>query len=328
MNSIRLVLSSILASMMLVGCGAITQPNLDLVNEYKQPVKVNPDEKLVYVIRESSSYGGARGLWIAHNENVIADLGSGDYTYFKVPVGTNTINAVQATSGSGYVAVDDQNNDPVFMKFLYGKGEMILLPKDLGITYVMQYDYVQPLLKKRKNDGYEIGVMNPARFNNLKIMSKTDKLIEPDNNSSVITFFIDSDYAAKSTIWIDSTIAGNLDKKSFFQLRVSSGKHYFYVKGQAYYALETNIETGKNYAVELNFSMGWNAAHATLTPIDLNEQSLSSLLSDLRPMKLDTPLADNILQRIQTAQPILNKIKYEIDTGKKIPKVLESSFGK
>ena len=323
---LKVIIISILG-LIFTGCGAITQPNLNLVKNYKQPVKVKSDEKLVYVIRESTPVGAARGLWVAHNKNVIADLGSGDYTYFKVPVGINTINTVQATTGVGYFAIDELNNETVFLKFNYAKGEIIQLPKNIGITYVMEYDYVSTLKKKRKNDGYEIGVMNLAKFDNLKIMSKTNKLLEPDSSSSVLTFFCDQDYKNKATIWHDTNIAGNLDQKSFFQIKLPAGKHYFYVKGQVYYALEANIKAGKNYAVELDVSIGWNAAHTPLKPINLNEKNLSSLLSNLTHLKLDKPLKDNIIKRIKIAQPILNKVKGQIDTGRKIPKTLESNFG-
>ena len=62
------------------GCSGKMSINKDLVKNYKQPISVASNETLVYVIRESAFAGGGRGLWVAHNDKVIADLGSGEYT--------------------------------------------------------------------------------------------------------------------------------------------------------------------------------------------------------------------------------------------------------
>lgn len=319
----------VLTLLVTTGCSSISQPDLNLVKEYQKPIETKPNEKLVYVIRESNVVGAARGAWIAHNKHTVADLGSGDYTYFTVPVGVNTINVSQNISGVGYFAIDEKNNDTVFLKYLYTEGKMVKLPKDLGITYVMKYNKVSPLKNVRKNDGYELGVMNLAKFDNLKIMSKASNLMHPTDKTSIITFFTEDNYSpySSATIWHNNTIAGNLNGKNYFQIRVPKGKHYFYVKSQVYYALEANIEGGKNYAVKVTSSLGWTAPHVTLNPIDLRGKRLSSLISNLNHEKLDVPLADNIVKRIENAQPILNKVKNEIVSGSKKPKILDNSFG-
>ncbi len=315
----------------LSGCGAITSPNLDLVKQYKQPVQVEENETLVYVIRESAFAGGARGLWIGHNKHIVGDIGSGEYVYFKVPKGINTINAVQAKTGFGYYAVDaTESKEPVFIKYEYTTGQVIRLSKEMGITYAMNYKTGKQLNNEVYNDGYEKGVMNLAMFSELNIMSKANELLQPDENTSIITFMKPSEFArnARFSIWSDSSLVGNLYANDYFQVRVPAGKHYFYTRGQVYYALEANIVAGKNYAVELDISMGWTEAHAKLKPINLNEENIDSILKSLNHIKLNNPLDDNILKRTELAQPTLKIIKSEILSGKKIPNVLPNNFGK
>lgn len=339
MKLIYKVLILVLFTLLFVGCGAITIDK-ESVKQYKKPTNVSSDETLVYVIRESSFVGGARGLWIGHNKNVVADIGSGDYTYFKVKEGINTINAVQTKTGTGYYAIDKVHQEPLFLKYNYITGKIEKLSNDLGISYISNYDESKVLTNKRPNDGYINGLLNLAMYENLNIMTETNTTLLPDSNNAVITFIRHDSFAdiLKYTIWDDKGIVGNLDAQSYFQVKVPKGKHYFYVKSQVTYALEADVEANKNYVVELNVGMGWTTAHVKLIPIDLekSDKNLSDYetLPDIekwkkasKHLKLEDNLDDNIKERVKLALLVIEKIKAKIISGNKTPEKLKMEYG-
>ncbi len=320
---------AIVLSLGFSGCGAITVDK-NLVKSYEKPIRVSSDETLVYVIRESSFVGGGRGLWVGHNKDIITDLGSGDYTYFKVKKGINTINAVQTMTGFSYYAIDETSAEPVFLKFNYAKGTVERLPNDLGISYISKYSEVKTLPDVRHNDGYLNGLLNLAMYKNLNIMTESNATLVPDNKNAVITFIRPDTFAdvLKYTIWSDNGIVGNLNAKSYFQVKIPEGKHNFYVKSQVTYALEANVMANKNYVVELDVGMGWTTAHVKLNPIDTNNNNkYLGWIRSSKHLKLNEVLDDNVKERIELALPVIRKIEAKLVSGEKTPMHLTSDFG-
>ena len=58
---------------------------------YVEPQPPGPNETLVYVVREKSSFGGAQKLAIIDNGMVVGVLTPGTFMYFKVPSGQHEI---------------------------------------------------------------------------------------------------------------------------------------------------------------------------------------------------------------------------------------------
>lgn len=314
------------------GCGSLSVDN-NSVKSYKKPVVVSNDETLVYIIRESSFVGSARGLWVAHNKDVVADLSSGDYTYFKVKKGINTINLVQGKIGSHYYAIDEVSPEPIFLKFAPMSPALVKLSKDLGITYVTKYNEVKTFDEKKENDGYINGLLNLAMYPNFNMMTETNQSVIPDENHAVITFIRSSNFAEalKYTIWSDNGPLGNLEGKSYFQVKVPRGKHYFYVQGEGIYTLEANVEANKNYVIGLDVGMGWMTAYVKLNPIDLSIEKSNNEYNEwkksCKQMKLIDPLDSNIKTRIEMALPEILKIKNNILSGEKDTAELKVEYG-
>lgn len=312
------------------GCSTI-EINKDLVKSYKKPILVSENETLVYIIRESSLVGGARGLWVGHNRDTIADLGSGDYTYFKIKKGINTINSTQIMAGIAYYAIDEMSTEPIFLKFDYAKGTVERLPNDLGIAYISKYKKVKTLDDINNNDGYVNGRLNLAMYSNLNIMSESNDTLIPDSNNAVITFIRPSTFADvfKYTIWSDNNIVGNLDGKSYFQIKIPEGKHNFYVKSQITYALEANVVANKNYVVELDVWIGLTTPFAKLKPININNnQEYLEWMKTSRHLNLNENLSDNIKARIELALPAIRDTNSKLVSGAESPEYLPSNFGK
>ncbi len=80
----------------LTGCGANQYGVRDA--SYAPPAAPGPDETLVYVFREDSSFGAARKFAIIDNDTVMAVLTPGTFSYFRVPSGEHEIVAYMAPS--------------------------------------------------------------------------------------------------------------------------------------------------------------------------------------------------------------------------------------
>lgn len=311
------------------GCSTISI-NKNLVKNYKNPVSISNSETLIYIIRESAFIGGGRGLWVAHNDKVIADLGSGEYTYFKVKKGIHTINVVQARKGSGYMSIDRTYKKPLFFKYNYTEGKMEEIPYELGISYIADYDKVNLLASPRPNDGYEAGIFNLSLFKELNIMEKSNKNLLPDKQHSIITFvFPWNSSAISSTIWSDNGIVGNLKANQYIQIKVPKGKHKFYIKSVADIVLEADIDVGKHYRVEIDKTEYFTGSHFSIdplvkfVPIDLS-QDVKKLKSSLEQVQVKKNLDNDINQRINFTLAEIKKKKLT----KNVSSVLKKEFGK
>jgi len=80
----------------LAGCGA--NPYGVRETPYTAPAAHGPDQTLVYVFREDSSFGAARKFAIIDNDTVMAVLTPGTFSYFLVPSGEHEIVAYMAPS--------------------------------------------------------------------------------------------------------------------------------------------------------------------------------------------------------------------------------------
>jgi hypothetical protein len=86
-----LVLATLLA-----GCGA--NPYGVRETNYVAPASPGPDETLVYVFREDSSFAAARKFAIIDNDTVMAVLTPGTFSHFRVPSSEHEIVAYMAPS--------------------------------------------------------------------------------------------------------------------------------------------------------------------------------------------------------------------------------------
>lgn len=248
----------IIVAMLFVGCGHLSI-NEEAVKQYKKPIKIDDNETLVYVIRDSNLFGAARSISVGVNDKIVANLDSGDYTYFKVNNGINNINITQGMMCSGYYALDSTSKDPVFLKYNYLDGTVEKLPTKLGISYIDSYHESTINNWQMENYGYINGLLNLANYHNLEIMSESNSTMQPDENNAIVTFIRTSNFhevmfignKSEYTIWDEKGIIGNLNYGSYFQVKLPEGKHTFYAKGFMFDVLEANIKANKNYVIEL-----------------------------------------------------------------------------
>jgi hypothetical protein len=106
-------LALLFLTMLLAGCGANTYG----VKEagYVAPGAPGPDETLIYVFREDSSFGGARKFVIIDNDTVMAVLTPGTFSHFKAPSGEHEIVAYMAPSPIMHYRVTPAPGKTVFL---------------------------------------------------------------------------------------------------------------------------------------------------------------------------------------------------------------------
>ena len=111
------VLAIVVSALTMAGCASSVKVNPKLVEQYQPAVSVGDQETLIYIIRQNAFAGSAQQLWVACNENYIAQIHAGDYCYFKAPAGLNTINLRQMQIPFGFYRVDNRPGETVFLYF-------------------------------------------------------------------------------------------------------------------------------------------------------------------------------------------------------------------
>lgn len=223
----------------------------------------------VYIIREKSFVGGARDIWIAANDQVVASLSNGSHVRLTLDQVINSINAVQGKAGFAYMALDNKAGETTYARIEYTKGTLTEIPADEGAALVAKTKPMTLLDPVRPNDAYDNLLVNPELLG-LGLVSTAVEPLATDEHSAVISFYRPGKLAAQVpfSFWTQDGYAASLYGGQYVQLRVAPGSHRFVGLSERLSALEMSVEAGKEYAVELDVGMGWNQAHIKLLPVD------------------------------------------------------------
>lgn len=261
----------ILMSVMLSGCVTTYKTEPDLIQSFKEPI-VPANKTGIYVIRGSNFLGLARGIWVAINDKVVADLPNSSHVYLELDSGINTLHFVQAIAGYGYLAVDNKPGEILYARFGYGIDNVTeFLPKDLGKSMVMQTAKVEPLMEKKENTAYVNLLLNPGILK-LPIMIDSPQEPTPDASHAVVRFYRSGRLipSVAFDIWNQDGYIGSTKGETYFSAKLKPGHHVFVAKSERYSVLDAELVANKEYAVELDVGIGWQQAHIKLLPIDLN----------------------------------------------------------
>lgn len=141
----------LLLTVLLAGCGANTYGVREAA--YAPPAPPEPNETLIYVFRENSSFGGARKFAIIDNDTVMAVLTPGTFSHFKVPSGEHEIVAYMSPRPVMHYRVTPSPGKTVFLlcRMGYASGTFIE-PVDAqrAREFMSQYRYTEIELKGEK----------------------------------------------------------------------------------------------------------------------------------------------------------------------------------
>ncbi len=331
---LRLVMVSVFAVFM-TGCATTYKVDTTLIKGFQKPV-VPADKTGLYVIRGSNFVGGGRGLWVAVNESVVADLSNGSHVYLELDAGLNTLHFVQAKAGFGYLAVDNKPGETIYAKFGYATtGLTEVLDDDLGQTMVVKTDKAVPLEEKKRNDAYDNLLINPGVLD-YPIMIDSSEILTVDENLALVRFYRPDKLIATWAfdIWNQDGYIGSTKGGSYFTVKLKPGHHVFISRSERYSVLEAELEAGKEYAVELDVGMGWNQAHIKLLPIDLNTDKGSHKVNDWKDSLKETMVnqkiveSDAIAKRIKMGYDYLSNERKAIASNDEPSRSLPAAFGK
>lgn len=331
MNILKISLITLFV-MLFTGCSATKyQVDPKLVEKFQEK-KVAEDKVGVYVIRGSNFQGGARGLWVAMNDKVVADLSNSSHVYLEVDSDINTLHFVQSLAGTGYLALDGRAGETVFAKFDYAVTNATTeLEPALGKTIVMKTDEVQPLKETRKNDAYDNLLVNPSNVG-YEFMKASDEEILPDDEHAVVTFYRPDSLIkdVKFDVWNQSGYIGSTTGGNYFSVKLKAGEHTFFTLSERYSLLKSTLDANKSYAVELDVGMGWNQAHIKLLPINLNKKNkIKKWEAKLKHEVLNTEAMSllGVKTRIELGNDYLTETKEKVDKKEISSRDLPANFG-
>jgi hypothetical protein len=309
----------ILYLVVLSACASTPTVDQQLVKQYTLPVALGEDETLVYVIRQNAFLGAARGLYVALNDRIVANVRTGQYCFFKVTDDINTINLEQ-TVPFGYYRIDHRPGEVVYLYFEMTSGNFYELPQEEGITMVMTSSRAEDLDGPINNNGYTSGIFNPG-FVNLSLMKATNADLRPDSENATITFIRPQSYAKEMVfgIWGEEQFLGNLAGETYFEIKVPAGTYYFLGKSEHFSILKADVETGKQYFVKVAASMGWTQAHIRLLPVtkEKGQDQIQKWRQRCKRMTLDETAIDaHVQKRLDLPLPHIRKALADLSAGK------------
>lgn len=314
----------ILSLLILSGCSATLTADKNLIEKFTPQMVPSDNETLVYVIRKSQILGAGRGLHVAINDKIIANIRSGEYCYFKVDSGINTINIEQQVPSS-YFRLDNRPGEVVYLYFevtSVASWNFSEIPKNLGITAIMKSKLAKDIGKAKNNKWYPSILMNPG-FLNLYLMKETNIQVEPDTENATITFVRPSSYAEDLIIgiWSENEFIGNLKAETYFQIKVPAGEYNFFGKSDLFSVVKEKVEAGKKYFVQVEATMGFIQPHIKLLPVtsDQEQEELQEWLDKDAAKHViidETAIDAQIKERLNLALPHINKALKKVNEGK------------
>ncbi|WP_298773773.1 hypothetical protein [uncultured Shewanella sp.] len=314
--------------LLLSGCATTYKIDPNLVSQFKPEAVPAQDETFVYVIRGANFQGGARGLWLAANKHVLADLSNGSHTLLKLDSGINSIHGVQGLAGFAYAKVDNKPGETLYYQIDYIKGEMKEISYELGASMIMQTKKAKDIGEPRKNDAHDNLLINPSLLG-FPVMKEAEEAMKADDKTAIINFYRMETLIGQVPfdIWSQEGYIGSTTSGTYFQVRVTPGKHTFLSFSERYSVLEANVEAGKEYIVEFDVDMGWNQAHVQLLPIDpkKSEKTIKKWQKKAKLMAVDLDVInqDAFKQRVEAAQEYLATPYEQIKNGKLATRILE-----
>ncbi|PMG93284.1 hypothetical protein [Vibrio breoganii] len=327
------MLMLMLATILLLLSGCATYKVDNELNKQFVDKSVPKGKTAVYVVRGSNFVGGGRGLWVAMNDEVVADLSNGSHVYLEIDSGVNTLAFVQGLAGLAYIPLDYMDQQTAFVRVDYTSKQLAtIIEPDLGKTMVLETSSEKPLDTPRVNDAYDNLMLNPGNIG-YDLMKTSNNDLKANSESALVTFYRPDDLInnVKFDIWSGNEYIGSTTGGSYFSVQLKPGEYNFISRSERFSVLKANIEANKEYAIELDVGMGWNQAHIKLLPINLNASNTVSLWKkSLVHTEVDTDVLNNkaVKHRIEQGEEYIEEFVEKIKNGELPSRDLPADFGK
>ncbi|RLC07265.1 MAG: hypothetical protein DRI57_26175 [Deltaproteobacteria bacterium] len=248
---------------------------------------------------------------------------------FKTKAGVLTVNLLQGNMPLAHYPLDNRPGETVYLYSEYPKWDVYEVPKDQAIAMITKFTKRETLPTPKPNQRYTTTLMNPGVVG-LKLMKPTSSELKPDSEHAIITFVRASGFARNFDIgiWNKSGLLGTLTGKTYFQIRVPPGRHWFFGKSEHWSVVDAEVEAGKNYYIQVALSMGMTQGHVRLLPVssDKQKRKLGEWIDASSLMTLDEgAIDDSVRQRLDAALPLIEKTIQDVNEGKTETRKLSAS---
>ena len=249
----------------------------DLIKNFVEP-EVTANKAGLYIIRGANRAYRSRKIWAAVNESVVASMTNGSHVYVELDAGRNTLNFVMQKVGFGYLSIDCKPGEVIYAKIDFGNTYSTeIINKDIGQTMVMETSKVEPLAKKRRNDGYDNLLVNPGTLG-YPIMKEFSDDITADENHAVVRFFRPKSKCwicpwLNFDIWNQDGYVGTSKDGHYFVVKLKPGSHTFYTFSGKYRKLGATLAANNEYAVEIDVYDNYSFPNIRLEPVNLSSSS-------------------------------------------------------
>lgn len=311
-----LILSSVIAGMV-TGCASVPTVDQATLDAYKPETVPGADETVVYVFRQSAFLGAAVTISVGVNDQWIADLGSGSYCMTKIAAGVVTLTLSQGSIPVFFLNLDDRPGEIVYVYLEYTKGKTYEIPQEQAVPMILNFTQKENFDEEKPNPAYATAMINPGLMKIDPMVPSADSM-KPDADTAVITFVRASDFAEAFAvgIWNSDGFLGDLKGKKYFQVRVPPGKHTFFGKGEHWSVLEATVDAGKEYFVQVTYTMGWSQGHVRLLPVtaETDQDTLDEWIGGSERIKLDeTKITEAVSKRLSAALPLIEAAKQKVE---------------
>ena len=328
----------ILISYLMVGCATnlSLQVQPELVKSFKHEPMPNDTETHVYVIRGPAFQGGAYGLEVGLEENLVTSLASGSYDLLKLGGQFNTIYLSQFGQTFQHKFIDKRAGELLFFYFNPDTGEFNEVRPALGKSLVMQTKRTSKSTSRSTAEHYHSALMNPSAMG-LNVKTSTDVAPKKPNSE-----FAMLSIARPSTmmeefelaIWSKDELLGVIGGEEVINILLPAGKQSIYTYINGFSPLDMSLEAGKTYYVKIDLeknsgSIGtpwklvskWTALNATK-----KSEFFESDFSGLKVVGVDPQVIneESSQHRINQAVAYI-KFNMKRDLGRRIPKITISS---
>jgi len=227
------------------------------------------DETLIYLMRERRFAGGGAKMWIAVNDQTVARVKNKGHAIIRAKAGRITLNLATTGIVSGTIALDDRPGETVYLKWRLGDQVIREVDEAEGLKFLRKSKRTKPIDEIRPNNEELASLINLSRMG-FDLMQPAGDVIEPNQDSAVITFFRRGDGKDFAFgVWGESEFIGTLAVHEGLSVRVPPGEHYFLAGNIGKTLLKADVEAGKRYYAWLD--LGTWVGRVRLTPVARSE---------------------------------------------------------
>ena len=257
-----------------------------------------PDETLIYLLRTGKL--GAAKVWVAVNDQTVAQFSNKGYTVVRAKTGAITLNLALGGMVLTAIALDDRPGQTVYLQWGINEYRFEELDAQKGAELVHAAEQAPPIDKVLGNNEQMHALIDLSRLG-FDLMRPASERLMPDAEHAIVTIFRRSDNPKLHFgVWAEDHYVGTLSANEGIDVSLTPGEHYFGSGHVGTTLLKTQVEAGKHYYVLLD--VGGVVLRVYLNPVTKKDApQLKNWLHDVNFVRLESAgLSPRALEREAT----------------------------